>query len=149
MTREVLIPTKNKASEGDDFLFPAKPDYNNPIHAILKYNPGSARFKFETKDGAVSVHPNSTHQFLRLEISPNDAKITRIEVGHCNSCIRGFKFYSNDKVVLEVVNFNYSMKEVNLEAGERLVGVKSKLYDNTPEHSTAHCNLVLVIGKLE
>ncbi len=40
-------------------------------------------------------------------------------------------------------------KEVNLAAGERLVGVKSKLYDNTLESNTIHCNLVLLIGRLE
>jgi hypothetical protein len=49
---------------------------------------------------------------------------------------------------LEAGYFNYEMKEVNLEAGERLVGVKSKLWDNTPENNTGHSNLVLVIGKL-
>ncbi len=34
-TREVVVSTVNEAGEGDDFAFPAKPDYNNPIHAIL------------------------------------------------------------------------------------------------------------------
>ncbi len=92
MTREVLIPTKNKAGEGDDFLFPAKPDYNSPINAILNYS--SCFFKFETKDGAVSVHPNSKHQFVKKEISPKDASITKIEVGYCSDFIYGFKFYS-------------------------------------------------------
>ena len=96
------------------------------------------------------MHPNSTHHFERKEISPEDAPITKIKVCHGDSFIRGFKFYSNDKVVLEVGDFSYGeMKEVNLEAGERLVGVKSKLYDNTPENNTIHCNLVLLIGKLE
>ncbi len=150
VTREVLIPTVNEAGQGNDFEFPAKPAYKNPIHAIFK-NGGYCRFKFETKDGAVSVHPNSTHKFVRKEISPKDAPITKILVWHGSYYICGFKFYSNDKVVLEAGIFNFydEMKEVKLEAGERLVGVKSKLYDNTPENNTAHCDLVLVIGKLE
>jgi hypothetical protein len=147
VTREVLIPTKNKAGEGDDFAFPAKPDYNSPINAILNY-PGCL-FKFETKDGAVSVHLNSAYQFERKEISPKDAQITKIQVWHSDNHIWGFKFYSNKNVVYEVGDFNLQMKEVKLEAGERLVGVKSKLYDNTPNNSTTHCNLVLVIGRLE
>ncbi len=71
-TREVLIPTVKNPGKGDDFSFPKNPDYNNPIHAILNYS-GYSRFKFETKDGVVSVHLNSTGQILRKEISPNDA----------------------------------------------------------------------------
>jgi hypothetical protein len=94
------------------------------------------------------VHPNSAHQFERKEINPNNTQITKIEVVHGNSCIRGFKFYSNENIVLKVGVFNFEMKEVKLEAGERLVGVKSRLYDNSPEYNTAHCNLVLLIGKL-
>ncbi len=148
MIREVLIKTVKNAGEGHDFLFPEKPDYNNPIHAIFDH-PEYYVFKFETKDGAVIEHPNSTVQFVRKEISPKDAPITKIEVWHAANCIVGFKFYSNDNVVLEVGHLNYEMKEVNLEAGERLVGVKSKLWDNTPYNNTAHCNLVLVIGRLE
>ncbi len=146
--REVLIQTVDEAGKGDDFAFPVKPDYNNPIHAIFN-NSDSGCFKFETKDGAVSVHPNSPHQFARKEISPKDAPITRIQVWHSDVCLWGFKFYSNKNVVLEVGDFECEMKEVNLEAGERLVGVKSKLWDNTPENNTYHCNLVLVFGKLE
>jgi hypothetical protein len=95
------------------------------------------------------VHPNSTYQFKRKEISPKDAPITKIQVWHSDSFIRGLKFYSNDKVVLEAGHFEYEMKEVKLEAGERLVGVKSKFYDKSPLGNTLHCNLVLVIGRLE
>ncbi len=77
--REVLIKTVENAGEGDDLAFPANLDYNNPIHAILN-NSDSGCFKFETKEGAVSVHPNSKHQFERKEISPKDAPITKIQV---------------------------------------------------------------------
>ncbi len=71
VTREVLIRTVRNTGVGDDFAFPVNPDYNNPIHAIFNTS-GYSRFKFETKDRAVSLHPNSTHQFERKEISPND-----------------------------------------------------------------------------
>jgi hypothetical protein len=60
--REVLIKTVKKAGKGDDFAFPSNPDYNNPIHAIFSKS-GWGRFKFETKDRAVSVHQNSNHRF--------------------------------------------------------------------------------------
>jgi hypothetical protein len=147
--REVLIPTEDEAGKGDDFVFPSNPDYNNSIHAIFDKSALSGCFKFEAKDGAISVHPHSTHRFKRKEISPKDAPITKIQVWHYSDFICGFKFYSNDKLVSEAGDFDAEMREVKLEAGERLVGVKSKLYDNTPGYTTHHCNLVLMIGRLE
>ena len=41
------------------------------------------------------------------------------------------------------------MEEVQLQEGERLLGIKSKLWDNTTTNSAYHCNLVLVIGRQE
>ncbi len=96
------------------------------------------------------MHKNSTLEFTRKEISPKDAKITKLQVWHSTYYIWGFKFYNNDKVVLEAGHFSYGeIEEVNLEAGERLVGVKYELFDNPRDFKTYHCNLVLVIGKLE
>ncbi len=40
---------------------PAKPDFDNPIHAIYTEE-GDAYFKFETKDGSVSDHPDSVYR---------------------------------------------------------------------------------------
>ncbi len=100
--REVLIPTVTCAGEGDDFAFPENPDYNNPIHAIYesKIYGFSVGFKFETKDGAPSVHPNSTRKFERKEIMAKDATITKIQVWLSNRYIEGFKIYSNSNLVL-------------------------------------------------
>ncbi len=96
------------------------------------------------------MHPNSDLQLERKEISPKDAQITKIQIWHSDYEIYGFKFYSNEKKVLEAGDDYYDfLKEVNLEAGERLVGVKSKLGDNSLGLDTLHCNLVLLIGKLE
>ncbi len=47
------------------------------------------------------MHPNSTNKFEREELSPKDAPITKIQVWHGESFIYGFKFYSNENVVLE------------------------------------------------
>jgi hypothetical protein len=41
------------------------------------------------------------------------------------------------------------MEEVQLQEGERLFQIKSKLYNNSPGGSAYHCNLVLVIGRQE
>ena len=80
-------------------VHPSKLDYNNPIHAIFDKK-GRCVLKFETKDGSVSNHPNSSYQFKRKEISPKDTHISKIQVWHDRDFIRGFKFYSNNDVVL-------------------------------------------------
>ena len=128
-------------------VHPCKPDYNNPIHAIFN-NKDYCAFKFETKDGSVSEHLDSKYQFERYGISPKDTQITKIQVWSGGYNICGFKLYSDNDVVLETGFFDGEMKEEQLEAGERLVAVKSRLWDNTPFNNTFHCNLVLVIGKL-
>jgi hypothetical protein len=99
VTRDVLIPTKDRAGTGDAFLHPGKPDYNNPIQAIHFY--GGAYFKFESKDGIVSQHPGCTYQFKKVEISPKDSQITKIQVWQNDSHMTGFKLFNNDVVVLE------------------------------------------------
>ena len=82
-------------------------------------------------------------------MSPKDSQITKIQVWHNDYHINGFKLFNNDVVVLEAGNFASTMIEVPLEAGERLVAIKSKLYEKSPSVNTAlHCNLVLVLGKL-
>jgi hypothetical protein len=110
-------------------VHPLKPNYNNPLHAIFDNN-GRVAFKFETKDGSVSNHPNSEYQFERKEISHKDTHISKIQVWYYSDFICGFKFYSTNDVVLEAGHFDDEMKEVQLEAGERLVGVKSRLRGN-------------------
>ena len=40
-------------------------------------------------------------------------------------------------------------KEVILQDGERLVGVRSKLLAYDSQHNYVHCNMILVIGWLE
>ncbi len=84
VTREVLIPTVRSAGKGDKFVFPVELDYKNTIHAILFFytNISACIFKFETKDGAVSVHPNSTYKPVKTEICPKEAPITMIQVWH-------------------------------------------------------------------
>ena len=107
---------------------PAKPEFNNPIHAIYTKE-GNARFKFETKDGLVSDHPNNSRSELqRKEFNLKDTQISKIQVFYDSSYIGGFKFFSKDGIVLEAGQLkNIEMKEVVLEEDERLIGVRSKL----------------------
>ncbi len=97
----------------------------------------------------VSQHPGCTYTFTKVEISPKDSQITKIQVWHNDQYIRGLKLFNNDVLVLEAGYFSEEMIEVQLVAGERIVAIKSKLYDKSPHSNTAlHCNLVLVLGKL-
>jgi len=148
VTREVLIPTKDRAGDGDNYTHPVKIDYNNPIQAILVAP--NEYFKFETQDGKVGDHPGSTRVgFFRKEISPKDSIVSKIQVCYHGNYIQGFKFFTkDDTVVLEAGIKLHDMQEVLLQDGESLLGVKSKLYDKSTSNNTAHCNLVLIIGKL-
>ena len=55
-TREVLIKTSNDGT-GNDYLHPAKIDYENPIAAIYNSTNSKARLKFATQDGAIGAQP--------------------------------------------------------------------------------------------
>ena len=57
--------------------------------------------------------------------------------------------FSYESVVLESGHFILDMMEVYLEVGERLVGIRSRLFGDTPNKNAFHCNLVLVIGRIE
>ena len=81
-------------------------------------------------------------------MSPKDSQITKIQVWHNDEYIRGFKLFNNDVVVLEAGGFSSTMIEVPLEASERLLAIKSKIYDKNAGNDAVHCNLVLVLGKL-
>ncbi len=66
----------------------------------------------------------------------------------------GIKLLAKDsEVLLQAGNWgtgaSYTQQEIPLADGERLVGVRSKLYDQNANHSSIHCNMVLVIGWLE
>ena len=72
----------------------------------------------------------------------------------CSDYIGGIKLLSNDGAVLLEAGYltagnGWTHQEIPLAQGERLVGVRSKLYDQNAGNSAAHCNMVLVIGWLE
>ena len=68
--------------------------------------------------------------------------------------IGGIKLLSNDGAVLLEAGYmtaggGWTHQEIPLAQGERLVGVRSKLYNQSATQSAYHCNVVLVIGWLE
>ena len=68
--------------------------------------------------------------------------------------IDGIKLLANDGAVLleaglMTTNSSWTHQEIPLAQGERLVGVRSKLYSQHASQSALHCNVVFVIGWLE
>ena len=68
--------------------------------------------------------------------------------------IGGIKLLANDGAVLLeagywIANSAWTHQEIPLAQGERLVGVRSKLYSQQAGQSAFHCNMVFVIGWLE
>ncbi len=147
-TRDVVVFSKYKFGKGHEITHPFKCDYSNPIHAVY-YLSGCCDFRFETKDGCVSEHPNSKRKFMRKQISSEDAQITKIRVWFDDKYVYGCEVFSGNEVVLEVGSFIKQSDVFNLNAGERLVGVRMKLVENLLNSDSALCNLVLVIGRLE
>ncbi len=142
------MPTIDKAGDGEDLVLPKKLDFENPIQAI-HHIPYMNHFKFETKDGFMTEHPDYhlKYDLKRFEIDPS--KYNKILIRFNSHSIQGFRFLHNNKTIFEVGEDRFGNSvEVTLEEGERLVGIRSKLYDDSTVNNTCHCNLVLVIGKL-
>lgn len=55
--RELLV--KTKPGTGNNYIHPAKPNFNNPITAVHFVGNEKYLFKFETADGVIGAHPAS------------------------------------------------------------------------------------------
>jgi ABC-type spermidine/putrescine transport system permease subunit I len=93
-TREVLIKTSESGS-GDDYLHPAKIDYENPISSVYCSTGSKFRFKFATRDGVVGAQPenNEDNLFVKVDVSPADSAIAKIQVWK-NDGILGLKMFN-------------------------------------------------------
>lgn len=66
------------------------------------------------------------------------------------SYVCGIEFFDKDNLlILSAGLITNTYKEAMLEIGERLVGVRSTLYSSDSRNGTIHCDLTLVVGKLE
>lgn len=75
--------------------------------------------------------------------------ISKITVYYDDS-IAGFKFFDKDgKCVLEteIISLDANIEEIFLQEGERLLGVRSKSY-NDGDYVAFHCNMVFIFGKM-
>ncbi len=66
------------------------------------------------------------------------------------SYISGIQFFDKDNdVILSAGIIGSIHHDAVLEVGERLIGIRSTLYSNDSRNGTIHCNMSLVVGRLE
>ena len=84
-------------------------------------------------------------------MNPVDSVISKIIVNYDSKCIANLKFYNKDnQCVLKAGSADQAYnKEILLQEGEKLLGVRSTHYDDTDSNRAIHCNLVLVFGRME
>ena len=78
--REVKIPTTDQGT-GSTYVHPAKPDFNNPIIAVLDVTYPDWEIgcnTFETADGKVGEGPRYGVNPVRIPINPVKSEISRI-----------------------------------------------------------------------
>ena len=78
--REVKIPTTSEGT-GATHAHPAKPDFNNPITAVLDYTPlnwAKGSTTFETADGKVGEGVGNGVNPVRIPINPVCSEISKI-----------------------------------------------------------------------
>ncbi len=98
----------------------------------------------------VGEHPPNSFTFSRVPL-PADAVVKRIRVyTYEGRWIEAIELFNKDGASILKTNGRRfdGDHEVVLEDGERLVAIRSTLYNNE-SNGTIHCNMTLVIGKME
>ena len=98
------------------------PNFDNPIIAAHESADHVCYLNFENKDGQCGTHSSGNRPTkTRKQLTPAETVITKIQVWHLNA-LRGLKCFNKDNtVVLEAGLFDYSMTEVIVQEGERLL----------------------------
>ncbi len=132
-----------------DIVVPSKQlyDYNNPLAAI-EDNTDYAEFNFILKNGESTNLVMKGKLKQTVPIDPLDSQITKILVNYYpTDYVRGIKmFTTEDKCVLSIGHFGGSVKEILLQEGERILGIRSRLWN---EGWACHNDLVFIVGKME
>lgn len=99
----------------------------------------------------MSVHPFAESLLKeKFEIKNND--IAKIEVW-ADGYLWGIKFFDKKGTCFlnagTTTDDKKKKPDIVLQEGERLVGIRSKLYNKTDDLDALHCNPVFVLGRLE
>ena len=126
-------------------------NYNNQMVGVI-YNDSFAEFNVMMSDGNHGTLDYTNKREIKMTKQEPVAKIV-VYQEDSEIVLCGFRFYSaTAEVLLEVGECDENNKyapptEFALEAGERVLGIKSKLSDEGQD--PYHCDLLFVIGKME
>jgi len=119
--------------------------YDNHLVAIEN---NAWEFNFVLSGGnRTNLYINSPNARIAC-IEPENSIIRKIVVNYDQrDYTTGFKFFNEDGfILLQSGTFGYTDFTINLEVGERIVGVKSRLFSNG---TARHSNVIFVLGKPE
>jgi len=86
---------------------------------------------------------------IKMKNSQPAAKISVYQPEH-SSYMHGFRFFSKSgEVLLEVGECKEPPVEFALAEGERVIGLKSRIYNKGIKNNEYHCDLQFIIGRLE
>ena len=131
--------------EGDIYIHPTKPSFDNPITAVYHVKNNCACLKFET--GEVNTHSPKNPLFKRLPINQFETPITRIKVFKGKEYITGIQFIGKEEVILIAGgSCQNDYQEIVVREGERLIGIRSRRLKNDIEDLPVHCRIEFVFG---
>ena len=83
---------------------------------------------------------------MRVQLKKNNKRITCFVPRD-----GGMTFIDENDAVLVAAGVcrDEKLLEIVLEEGDRLVGIRSRLYNNDNNSGTRHCKMVFVIGRME
>ena len=149
VTRSVNVATSN-AGAGNNYENPLRPDYNNPIEIVHSVHGSGSYMRFATRDGDLGQQPLPVYSLPCIVTQQPGSVVGKIQVYH-SGFMYGIRFLDRaGACVLQAGSCppSYTLQEIPLEQGERLLAVKSKTYNNGT-NNTLHCNPVFVIGRMQ
>ena len=98
------------------------------------------------KNGKTSDAPMSGQATEVVKINPPDSVVRKVKVFYENNYyVYGFQLFDGDNTcILQIGRLSDETREILLEAEDRIVGLRSKLYD---AKKALHTSLKFVIGR--
>ena len=117
---------------------PRKLDYHNPVEIIYSVHGTDYRMRFATRDGDQGQQQLTTYSLTCVSTLKPDTEYSKIQVWY-SSQLQGIRFFTKENVcVLQAGYCTGSQQEIALQPGERLLAIKSRLYENNNTSNTLH-----------
>ncbi len=141
------LPVTAQQSVGvKDWSYPAERElqWSNSLTGIAKC--GKYEFNFLFKDGKTSDAPMSGQATEVVNINPPDSVVRRVNVFYeLNYYVYGFQLFDAENTcILQIGRLSGDTLQILIEAEDRIVGMRSKLFD---AKKALHTNLKFVIGR--